>query len=128
MIVWVINLNIKEIEDNANVLTKYLDRVDIVGYACARNSRVLDNELKDFNNFKNDFLLQYGHKELDANGVETGVVSLDQTDEQYNNAIKEYQKVLALDRVLPIIKIKYSDVIGLLSGNEILQLDWMLED
>ena len=48
MIVWVINLNIKEIEDNAVVLTKYLDRVDIVGYACARNSRVLDNELKDW--------------------------------------------------------------------------------
>ena len=55
-------------------------------------------------------------------------MSLDQTDEQYNNAIKEYQKVLALDRDLPIIKIKYTDVIGLLSGNEILQLDWMLED
>ena len=124
----VVSLNINDIEVNLSVLSNYLDRVDIIGYACARNSRILENELKEFNNFKNNLLIQYGHKELDDNGVETGSISLDQTDEKYEMAINEYKKIVSLDRDLPIIRIKYTDVIGLLSGNEILQLDWMLED
>ena len=123
-----VNLNINNIEANLSLLSNYLDRVDIIGYACARNSRILENELNEFNNFKNNLLIQYGHKDLDNNGVETGSISLDQTDEKYELAINEYKKIISLDRELPIIKIKYSDVIGLLSGNEILQLDWMLED
>lgn len=121
-------MNINEIEQKKEAISVYLDRVDIIGYACARNSRTFENELEEFINFRNDLLLKYGHKEINEHGVETGNISLDQTDENYEKAIQEYKKVLLLDRNLDIIKIKYSDVIGLLSGNEILQIDWMLED
>lgn len=121
-------MNVIEIENNNNIVFKYLDRIDIIGYACARNSKTFTKELDEFSDFKKNLLEKYGHKELNENGIETGVVTIDETDAKYEDAMSEYKKVLYLDRNIDIIKIKYTDVIGLLSGNEILQLDWMLED
>lgn len=121
-------LNIQKIEQYNETISRYLDRVDIIGYTCARNSIVFNKELDNFNSFKSDLLNQYGHEDLDTNGNKTGSIVITPSDEHYEFAINEYKKVLNLDRNVDITKIKYPDVIGLLTGNEIVELSWMLED
>ena len=121
-------MNLIDIERRNNFITLYLDRIDIVGYACARNRKIFLKELEEFESFKTDLLIKYGSEEIDDNGNKTGRFFIDESMENYDTIVKEYDKIRKTSRDINIITIKYTDIIGLLSGNEILELDWMLED
>ena len=65
-----------EMDSMSTVLEKHLWRSDLVGYAAARNKRILDAEIVEYLQKKDSLIIKYGTEEIDAEGNPTGNVSL----------------------------------------------------
>ena len=61
-----------QMEQMAESLSKHLDKRDIIGYAAARNTRILADELTEYMAFKGELMGKYGERELDSEGNPTG--------------------------------------------------------
>ena len=109
-------------------LSNMLDRSDIVGYAAARNYRKISDCLTEFNDKKEELLEKYGVKETDSEGNLTGNMSINPTNPNYDIFMDSYNLYANIEHDVEIFKIKYDKVIGVLTGSEILEIDWMLED
>ena len=99
-----------------------------VGYVAARNTRLLMTETTEYIKIRDELIQKYGKQDTDQDGNPLGTVSIVIGSEEYqkfNGSIKEYMDI---EHDVPIMKMKYSEVIGILSGEEILAIDWMLED
>lgn len=121
-------LNNLEMEKRLLSLEKFLDRRDKVGYAAARNTRILKNSAKEYLTRRDELIFEYGEPELDAEGNQTGRKYLEMGSEnyyKYEEAIAEYASI---EHVVDIFMIPFESVEGILTGSEILMLDWMLED
>ena len=116
------------LEKYIETLSKYLDRSDIVGYAAARNYRKISDCLIEFNDKKEELLEKYGVKETDSEGNFTGNMSINPTNPNYDIFMDSYDLYANIEHDVEIFKIKYDKVIGVLTGSEILEIDWMLED
>lgn len=108
-------------------LDKYLDRRDLIGYAAARNARILDDELATFIEMKNKAIIRNGEEEHDQDGNVIGV-SLKRDSEGFKKFVDEMSPLMDVECEPRIFKIKFDQAIGVLSGSEILELDWMFED
>lgn len=117
-----------EIELFIKTLEKFLDRRDIIGYAAARNTRILTNAAIEYFKYRDEMINKYGEKEKDENGNETGRAFITGKSKRF----KEYTKALTMYAIIEhevtIFKIPYKSVCGKLTGAEILDIDWMLED
>lgn len=117
-----------EMEQMLTSLESLLGRTDIVGYAAARNTRLLRNETTEYGQRRDALVEKYGEKEVDDNGNDTGRFRLAFNSDnwkKYEEGIKEWALI---EHDVPIMKVKPSDVIGKLTGEEILKIDWMIED
>lgn len=110
-----------------NSLEKFLNRSDMIGYAAARNTRFLQNQLIEYENLKDSIIMNYGEPELE-NGKETGRYMLSKDSPNFMKCIEEIDKYANIEHKVKVFKIPYSEVIGKLTGSEILDIDWMLED
>lgn len=124
-------MKMTNVEMDAHIaeLRLFLDRRDRIGYAAARNTRILQNACMEYMNRKDELISIYGEPELDENGNPTGrkyIVIGDKAFDKYSQDIEAYASIE--HDVDGIFKLKYDDVIDILSGEEILTLDWMLED
>ena len=117
-----------EMEKMANDLRKHLDRTDIIGYAAARNVRILENELREYIKVKTDLVTKYGTAEMDEEGNPTGIVEVRFDSDQFPAFLEELGKFATIEHAPALFKIKYSDAIGNLSGTELLEIEWMFED
>ena len=61
-----------EMVQKIDQLSKYLDHVDIIGYAAARNIRRLQDASLEYTKRRDEVLTQYGEVEFDENGKDTG--------------------------------------------------------
>lgn len=111
-----------------DILSDYLDRVDLIGYAAARNTRRLHDGCLEFINCRERLISQYGHDETDKKGHKTGRKYINTKDPNFEEFKSEIEKYANIEHDIEIMKIPYSETIGKLSGSEILNLDWMLED
>lgn len=109
-------------------LQQFLDRRDCIGYAAARNTRLLSTTATEYINRKEELILKYGSEEFDKNGNKTGRKMLSTNDLNFKKYAVEIDLYANIEHEVDVFKIKYSDVVGILSGSEILELDWMLED
>lgn len=109
-------------------LEKYLDRTDMVGYAAARNTRALMDEAKEFVDRRNQLVSEYGEMVLDEDGNPTGKVTLALDSPNFKAFADAIEGWASIEHEPRIFKVKYDQVIGKLSGTEILELEWMLED
>lgn len=116
-----------EIEQRLADLQPLLDHVDIVGYAAAKNSRKLQAEFEEYDNFRSDLVKKYGKPEVDAKGNETGNISISPDSENFDKFLAELTPLSKIEHEVDIFKVPEQDVIGLISGKEILAIDWMLE-
>lgn len=117
-----------ELETMNASLDKHLSRRDIIGYGAARNRRVLDSELIEYNRMKESLILKYGEDELDESGTPTGRVSLRLDSPKFADFVEEMDAFARIESDPNLFKLKYTDVAGVLTGEEILEIDWMLED
>lgn len=109
-------------------LEPLLERRDIVGYAAARNTRVLQAEAMEYLKRRDELIEKYGEPELSDNGTPTGRTQL----QIGSNAYKRFMDDLALYSNIKhrplLFKIPYEEAIGKMSGTEILACEWMLVD
>lgn len=109
-------------------LRPLLSRRDIVGYAAARNVRALSQSLTEYTAFRTQLVEKYGTPETDDTGHETGTISLKMDSPNFKAFLEELEPFNNVAHDVELMMVKYQDVIGLLSGEEILSIDWMLED
>lgn len=119
--------NIK-MEMMMETLKPLLPHRDKIGYIAARNTRILNDTLTEYFAFKRDLISKYGEPDKDENGKETGTVSISPTSSNFNNFLKEFDTIKNIEHNVELMTIPYEEVIGLLNGEEILELDWMLTD
>lgn len=101
---------------------------DKIGYAAARNTRILNDALTEYSKFKNDLILKYGKDDTDKEGNALPTVSLKYSDPNFKEFTKELEKISTIEHSVTLMTLKYEEIIGLLSGEEILRVSWMLED
>lgn len=110
-------------------LSTFLERRDKIGYAAARNTRILKDSCIEYLNRREELIFEYGDPEIDDNGAPTGrkyIVIGTKSFDKFSEELESYANIE--HDVKDIFKLKYDDVIGILSGEEILSMDWMLED
>lgn len=117
-----------EMERMAGTLRRHLDRQDIIGYAAARNTRILTNELQEYADIRNELVKKYGTAELDEDGEPTGVVEVKFDSEEFPKFIEELDGFAKIEHDPQLFKIKYEEAIGRLTGTELLEIEWMFED
>lgn len=117
-----------ELESKLMSLQPLLQRRDIVGYAAARNTRTLMDTLTEYINFKNDIMCKYGEEEKDEEGNPTGKIYISSDNPDYDQILKDFTEICNIEHDVQIMTLEYEKVIDVLSGEEILSIDWMLED
>lgn len=117
-----------EMEQMVGALQKHLDRRDIVGYAAARNTRILQDELKEYIERRDELVRKYGEEDKDKDGNPTGSVSLAFESPEFSKFAEELEQFAVIEHSPRLMQLKYEDAIGILSGAEILELDWMFKE
>lgn len=117
-----------EISSRILQLKPFLNRKDKIGYAAARNTRVLSNQLIEYNTIRNELIQKYGEPDLDENGMDIGTVSIKISSPKFLDFCKELEPFNNIEHEVEFMVLKYEEVIGILTGEEILTIDWMLSD
>lgn len=117
-----------EISSRILQLKPFLNRKDKIGYAAARNTRVLSNQLIEYNTIRNELIQKYGEPDLDESGKDIGTVSIKISSPKFLDFCKELEPFNNIEHEVEFMVLKYEEVIGILTGEEILTIDWMLSD
>lgn len=116
-----------EMERMLRSLEPHLSRKDVVGYAAARNTRILGTELIEFEGMRDELVLEYGEEDVGDDGEPTGQVTLRADSPGFPVFAERMGPICAIEHDPPIYTIPYEEVKGLLTGAEILEIDWMLK-
>ena len=117
-----------DMEEKIKALEPLLEYRDKIGYAAARNTRLLREASQEYQVRRDELIKKYGDPELDEDGNETGQVSLMSTSPNFSDFISELTPIAEIEHEVEIFKLPISDAIGTMSGQEILDMDWMFED
>ena len=117
-----------QMDQMINSLQKVLSHRDKIGYYAARNYRILNDSLIEYHNFKNSLITKYGTTDVDSNGNELQTISIKVGSQNFDDFLKELEPFNNIEHEVDLMIAKYEDAIGCLSGEEILAIDWMLED
>lgn len=115
-----------EMEQMLMALEPLLERRDIVGYAAARNTRVLRSEAMEYLNRRDELISKHGEPELNEDGMPTGRTQLRIGSEGYRSFCREIEMYANIKHRPNLFKIPYSEAIGKMTGTEILACEWML--
>lgn len=109
-----------------NQLQPILSHRDKIGYIAARNYRILSECLTEYEAFRNSLIEKYGEETKDDRGRPIVGVKVDSPN--FKLFCDELAPFNEMEHEVEIMTAKYDDVIGCLSGEEVLSIDWMLED
>lgn len=116
-----------EMEQMIQSLEPFLERTDIIGYAAARNTRILMNEIHEYITRREELVTKYGEEELDDEGNATGRVQLRFDSPKFKDYSDEIMEWAEIEHEPSLYKIPAEKCIDLISGKQILAIDWMLE-
>lgn len=117
-----------ELEEMLGQLSPLLKHKDKIGYVAARNTRILRDTLTEYFTFKNELIQKYGEPERDVHGDETSTICINQDSPNFSKFAEEYEKIADIEHEVELMSLTYNDIIGALTGEEILAVDWMLTD
>lgn len=109
-----------------NQLAPLLSHSDKLGYIAARNARMLSNNLIEYEKIRDKLIEKYGKPVTDQNGAVTVQISVDSPE--FKKFCDELAPFNEMEHEVELMTAKFEDTIGCLSGEEILAVDWMLED
>lgn len=109
-------------------LRPILPHRDKVGYVAARNTRILGDTLTEFLNFKMELIRKYGEVDRDEFGNELNTISINTISPAFESFSEEFEPIRNIEHEVDLMTLRYDEIIGLLNGEEILRLDWMLID
>nr|DAG01981.1 MAG TPA: Protein of unknown function (DUF1617) [Siphoviridae sp. ctKRD15] len=107
-------------------LKPFLSRRDKIGYVAARNYRFLSNSITEFETIRLSLIEKYGVEGKDERGAPTYTLKMDSPN--FKNFCDELAPFNEMEHEVELMTAKYDEVAGNLSGEEILAIDWMLED
>lgn len=110
------------------VMRPILPHRDKVGYVAARNTRKLADTLTEYFQFKQELIRKHGKVDIDEDGNEKDTVSIKPDSPNFATFTEEFDKIKDIEHDVELMTIPYEEVIGLLNGEEILSLDFMLEE
>lgn len=115
-----------QLEAMAKSLEPVMKSRTLVGYKAAVNMRTIMDAIADYETFRNDLIREYGEEVTDDGG---NVVNFAVTPEckGYQEFLRRLGEVSEVERDVEIMKATPDDVIGVLSGEEIMAIDWMME-
>ena len=107
-------------------LQPLLSQRNKIGYVAARNTRMLQDQLVEFEQVRRDLIERYGTDTTDdfgrtVRGIRVGTPEF----KSFCDAIAPFSTI---EHEVDLMTAKYEDAIDVLSGEEILAVDWMLED
>ncbi len=117
-----------EMKEKITSLEPLLSQCNIIGYAAARNARALMDASTVYSEFERNAIIEYGTPDTDDAGKPIGTSSISPESDNYDEFLKAITPLREIQHEVPIMIINFEIVIGVLSGREILEIDWMLED
>lgn len=117
-----------EMEHMVNLLSNHLERTDKIGYAAARNTRILQNAALEYLQRREQLVNKYGETELDESGRPTGRKMLKFTSPAFKDFAEELEEYALIEHDVDLFKIPYDEAIGKLSGSELLSIDFIFEE
>ncbi len=117
-----------QMETMLEALKPILPHRDKIGYIAARNTRMLNDTLIEYFAFKRELISKYGTPDKDDAGNETGTISVRPSASNFNEFVKEFDAIKNIEHDVELMTIPYEEVIGILNGEEILELGWMLTE
>lgn len=109
-------------------LEPILSQRNKLGYVAARNFRILSDTLTEYNRFKMELVEKYGEPDKAEDGTELPTVSIKVGSPNFKSFCDEMAPYNNMEHEVELMVAKYEDTIGVLSGGEIVGIDWMLED
>lgn len=116
-----------EMDVMLNALEPLLERRDLIGYAAARNTRILQSELTEYYQRRDELVRTYGEPNTDENGNPDGTYSIRSDSENWPKFEKGLEQFAAIEHDPQLMTVPGEEAIGQLSGQEVLSIDWMLE-
>lgn len=107
-------------------LQPLLSRRDKIGYAAARNFRFLSQTLTEYFSIRNDLIHRYGTEMTNEDGTKSMGIQVNSPD--FQKFCDEMAPFNEMKHEVELMTARFDEVVGLLSGEEILRIDWMLED
>lgn len=109
-------------------LEPILSQRNRLGYVAARNFRILSDTLTEYNQFKMELIEKYGEPDMAEDGTELPTVSIKVGSPSFKSFCDEMAPYNNMEHEVKLMTAKFEDVIGVLSGEEIIGIDWMLEE
>lgn len=109
-------------------LEPVLSQRNRIGYMAARNFRVLSNALTEHNRFKMELFEQYSEPDKAEDGTDLPTKSIKFGTPAYKSFCDAMAPYDNIEQEVELMVAKYEDVIDVLSGEEIVGIDWMLEE
>lgn len=117
-----------EMDQMLTALEPLLEYRDVIGYAAARNTRILKNELKEYASVRDELVMKYGKPDIGEDGNPTGSVSLSVESENFQQFLEELERFAQIKHEPKLFKLKFEEAIGKVSGSELLAVEWMFEE
>ena len=114
-------------EEMVRSLEPLMTRRDLIGYAAARNMRLLVTELTEFEKTRDALIEKYGTDHVDEEGKPTGRKQISPENPKFCEFVEELNKIGNIEHSPNIMKVIDDDVIGALSGQEIFDAYWMID-
>lgn len=109
-------------EQMLEAATGQLGRRDLIGYAAARNVRLLDGELTEYMERRDALLAEHGEEDGE------GGFFLTAGSPGFPAFAEALGPFASVEHEFEPFRIPYAEAIGQLTGEELLELDWMFED
>ena len=116
-----------QMEKMVSDLRLLLSRSGLVGYAAAKNTRILRDEIAEYVQAKDAAITELGEPVLDEDGRETGQITLAFDSPNFAEYKRRMEGIDTAESEPRIFRVKAKDVMGQLTGQEMLDLEWMLE-
>lgn len=108
-------------------LSPLLDEGGRFGYVVAVNFRKIRDAISEYLTIKYEIVRKYGDEVTDSEGNITDFkISAD--SDGFQDFVGEIAELADIEHDVDVLTIKAEDAIGHLTGNQFLQLDWMIED
>lgn len=117
-----------EMQRFVDILEPLLKRDDILGYIAARNIRTFREALKEYSEFREKAIMEFGKHDVDEDGNELPTISIYPGDENFDKFAAKMSDIMNVEQEVNIVTTSYENAIGNLTGQQILDLDWMFTD
>jgi hypothetical protein len=116
----------RQLEAMAKSLGQVLKSRSLVGYKAAVNMRAIMNALADYTDYKDSLIREYGTEIKDDDGNVKDFAVTPSCD-GFQDFLHKLNEASDVEHDVQIMAATPDDVIGVLSGEEIIAIDWMME-